>query len=240
MQSLGWSLMHGSGQSYLSQAMRIAATSIASLTEHMCASFFPHCAAVCCTSQSGMRCSVQSTLQRQQIMNIQGKHKCFVCRIEAGLRHALRSALVQDGHAAVQDEAAGLVVNVLDPQPGERILDACAAPGSKTVAAAQRMLQLHRQRPGFSAAAASPGTIVAMDTKDAKVRLVKKNAGLAGVDALVTVIKGRLENLRDGRCAITWLWHINESFLLSRRTDLNLSKCVRDKQSVCLLAQPVV
>lgn len=41
--------------------------------------------------------------------------------------------------AQVQDEAAGLVVALLDPQPGETILDACAAPGGKTLFAATRM-----------------------------------------------------------------------------------------------------
>lgn len=41
--------------------------------------------------------------------------------------------------AQVQDEAAGLVVAMLDPQPGEAILDACAAPGGKTLFAAARM-----------------------------------------------------------------------------------------------------
>lgn len=39
----------------------------------------------------------------------------------------------------VQDEAAGLVVALLDPQPGETILDACAAPGGKALYAASRM-----------------------------------------------------------------------------------------------------
>ena len=41
----------------------------------------------------------------------------------------------------VQDEAAGLVVLMLDPQPGERILDACAAPGGKAMFAAILMQQ---------------------------------------------------------------------------------------------------
>lgn len=37
-----------------------------------------------------------------------------------------------EGHLSVQDAAAQLAVELLDPQPGERILDACAAPGGKT------------------------------------------------------------------------------------------------------------
>ena len=37
-----------------------------------------------------------------------------------------------DGQVSVQDEAAQLAAALLDPQPGERVLDACAAPGGKT------------------------------------------------------------------------------------------------------------
>jgi 16S rRNA (cytosine967-C5)-methyltransferase len=36
------------------------------------------------------------------------------------------------GHFSVQDPAAQLAVELLDPQPEERVLDACAAPGGKT------------------------------------------------------------------------------------------------------------
>lgn len=39
-----------------------------------------------------------------------------------------------EGHVSVQDEAAQLCTLWLDPQPGQRILDACAAPGGKTCA----------------------------------------------------------------------------------------------------------
>ncbi len=39
----------------------------------------------------------------------------------------------------MQDESAGLVVSLLDCQPGERVLDACAAPGGKALFAAARM-----------------------------------------------------------------------------------------------------
>ena len=37
-----------------------------------------------------------------------------------------------EGTCSVQDEAAQLAAWILDPQPGDRILDACAAPGGKT------------------------------------------------------------------------------------------------------------
>ncbi|MBF0138433.1 MAG: 16S rRNA (cytosine(967)-C(5))-methyltransferase RsmB [Magnetococcales bacterium] len=56
-----------------------------------------------------------------------------------GLRLTGRSGRVEElpGYAAgwfmVQDEAAQLVALLLAPQPGERLLDACAAPGGKTL-----------------------------------------------------------------------------------------------------------
>jgi len=38
----------------------------------------------------------------------------------------------QKGFYSVQDEASQIVAHLLNPQPGERVLDACAAPGGKT------------------------------------------------------------------------------------------------------------
>ncbi len=49
------------------------------------------------------------------------------------LQPVFQSRLLDEGLVLVQDEAAGVVVRILDPQPGERILDACAAPGGKAM-----------------------------------------------------------------------------------------------------------
>ncbi|HAZ60219.1 MAG TPA: 16S rRNA (cytosine(967)-C(5))-methyltransferase [Gammaproteobacteria bacterium] len=43
-----------------------------------------------------------------------------------------------DGRISVQDEAAQLAAVLLDPRPGQRVLDACAAPGGKTAQIAER------------------------------------------------------------------------------------------------------
>lgn len=45
----------------------------------------------------------------------------------------------REGALSVQDGAAQLAVLALAPQPGERVLDACAAPGGKTVQIAERV-----------------------------------------------------------------------------------------------------
>ena len=57
----------------------------------------------------------------------------------SSLRPIIRAGLLQQGLCAVHDQSAGLVVRLLDPQPGESILDACAAPGGKTCQIAERM-----------------------------------------------------------------------------------------------------
>jgi 16S rRNA (cytosine967-C5)-methyltransferase len=46
---------------------------------------------------------------------------------------------LKEGFYLIQDEASQLVTSILGPKPGERILDACAAPGGKTTHMAQRM-----------------------------------------------------------------------------------------------------
>ena len=46
---------------------------------------------------------------------------------------------LKEGLYMIQDEASQLVTWILDPKPGEKILDACAAPGTKTTHIAQRM-----------------------------------------------------------------------------------------------------
>jgi len=49
-----------------------------------------------------------------------------------------RSKWFQRGHFILQDPASMLVAHLLEPQPGERVLDLCAAPGGKTTHLAQR------------------------------------------------------------------------------------------------------
>lgn len=67
----------------------------------------------------------------------------------------------EEGLFYVQDPATGLAPELLDPQPGERILDACAAPGGKTIALAMRM--------------GGGKGLMAMDRYDDRVELLKEN-----------------------------------------------------------------
>lgn len=55
------------------------------------------------------------------------------------LQPLLHGGFLEKGRCAIQDESSGLIVRLLDPQPGETVIDACAAPGGKTLYIAERM-----------------------------------------------------------------------------------------------------
>ena len=96
------------------------------------------------------------------------------------LQPVLRAGWLEDGTCAVQDEAAGLVVRILDPQPGEFIIDAAAAPGGKTVYSGIRM--------------ADQGRLLAIDVHRSRANLIRQSAAAHGL-SIVEVIAGDLREI---------------------------------------------
>jgi 16S rRNA (cytosine967-C5)-methyltransferase len=78
----------------------------------------------------------------------------------------------------IQDEAAQLVTYLLDPSPGERVLDVCAAPGGKTTHIARLMKD--------------EGEVVAVEVDPERVRRLKENISRLGLKS-VTVIRGDMK-----------------------------------------------
>ena len=76
------------------------------------------------------------------------------------LQPLLKKGLIQEGFAVVHDESAGLVVKLLAPQAGELIVDACAAPGGKT-------LHIHDLMRG-------EGQILAIDAQKKRINMLSK------------------------------------------------------------------
>lgn len=74
----------------------------------------------------------------------------------------------------VQDAAAALPVRLLDPQPGEQVLDLCAAPGGKT-------LQL----------ASSGAKVTALDLSPERMRRVAENLTRTGLTAELVTLDAR-------------------------------------------------
>jgi 16S rRNA (cytosine967-C5)-methyltransferase len=77
----------------------------------------------------------------------------------------------REGDLTVQDQASAFVVSVLDPCPGDRVLDACAGPGGKAVYAACLV------EPG--------GAVVAGELNPRRAGLVARTAARLGARVLV-------------------------------------------------------
>jgi 16S rRNA (cytosine967-C5)-methyltransferase len=80
---------------------------------------------------------------------------------------SLPSSALERGHCYIQDPSTTIACQLLDPKPGERILDACAAPGGKTGYIAQLMENL--------------GTIVACDRDPERLQILNENMARLGV-----------------------------------------------------------
>ncbi|GJL60350.1 MAG: ribosomal RNA small subunit methyltransferase B [Nitrospirales bacterium] len=80
---------------------------------------------------------------------------------------------LKEGWCYVEDEAAQLIPLLLDPQPGERVLDACAAPGGKTTHLAQLMK--------------NQGTIVALDRHQGRLDRLVSNCARLGISNVLPV-----------------------------------------------------
>lgn len=86
------------------------------------------------------------------------------------LAELLKSDLFADGHFYVQDAASQYAVHTLAPQPGDRVLDICAAPGGKSILAAQLM--------------EDKGTLISNDLYEHKAALIRANAEKYGIHIL--------------------------------------------------------
>jgi 16S rRNA (cytosine967-C5)-methyltransferase len=106
----------------------------------------------------------------------------------------------QEGWFYVQDPSTLLAVRQLDPQPGETILDLCAAPGGKTTLIAQRM--------------GNRGRIVARDNHPERLKLLEENCRRLGATCVETSPASGLFDriLLDAPCSNTGV--------LRRRVDL--------------------
>ncbi len=77
------------------------------------------------------------------------------------------SEMFQQGFFGVQDESAGLAVKLLDPKPGDRVLDLCAAPGGKTTYIGELMRNI--------------GEIMSVDRYETRLNLVRSACQRHGI-----------------------------------------------------------
>lgn len=95
-------------------------------------------------------------------------------RLESGPMELTASEPFRLGAFTIQDEAAALVGYLASPAPGQKVLDACAAPGGK----ATHMAEL----------AADRGLVVALDRHGRRIRRLVATCQRLGLESVVPVL----------------------------------------------------
>jgi 16S rRNA (cytosine967-C5)-methyltransferase len=85
----------------------------------------------------------------------------------------LPTAALDSGHCYIQDPSTSIACQLLDARPGEKILDACAAPGGKTAYLAQLM--------------ENRGAVIACDRDPKRLQILKSNINRLGATIVRTV-----------------------------------------------------
>ena len=139
-----------------------------------------------------------------RVNRLQGDREAYLKRLQAADIQASACTFSQDGitlaeprdvhqlpgfaegAASVQDEAAQLAAPLLDLKPGQRVLDACCAPGGKTCHILEREPDLNE--------------LVALDLEPARLERVRENLQRLQLSATLKAADGRaLDDWWDGR-----------------------------------------
>ena len=79
-----------------------------------------------------------------------------------------------EGKYTVQDVSSMLVTQIADPQPGQMVVDVCAAPGGKSLHAAERV--------------GVEGKVISRDVSERKCDLIRDNAERLGLSNIMTQV----------------------------------------------------
>ncbi|MBY8996158.1 MAG: class I SAM-dependent methyltransferase [Candidatus Thorarchaeota archaeon] len=146
-----------------------------------------------------------------------------VFKIVEGVDSVVRSQLFKDGRVLIQDKASIITVNALNPEPGQKIWDACAAPGMKTQLIAERMKD--------------QGQIIASDVYEERVKTGRERSQHLNAsqiewlhaDATKPVVHDADKILIDAPCTSTGIlqaypsfkWRLNKETLFALMTVQN-------------------
>lgn len=121
--------------------------------------------------QEGIRAYL-AELQRRTIRFKQGKFLKNFLNIMSDV-NPIELPGFDDGTFVMQNEASGVVVELLNPQPGETVLDLCSAPGGKTTDIAMRM--------------GVDGSVTAVDVSQERLDLLRSNLERLGIKSVFVV-----------------------------------------------------
>jgi 16S rRNA (cytosine967-C5)-methyltransferase len=116
--------------------------------------------------------ALTAALQAQGVVAEPGHYCPQALRLTLGGQSVRQLPAWQQGLLTIQDEAAMLVAMVVDPRPGETVVDLCAAPGGKTTHLAEIM--------------ADRGRVLAFDIHPERLALVNEQAERLGLKSIQT------------------------------------------------------
>ncbi|HWA87932.1 MAG TPA: RsmB/NOP family class I SAM-dependent RNA methyltransferase, partial [Opitutus sp.] len=106
--------------------------------------------------------------------------------------------LLKSGKIYLQDPGTRLAVDLLAPQAGEVVLDACAAPGGKSLLIADAMAG-EKRGGGAAPPETSRGRLVAMDLPGARIDRLRENLSRVPAAVDVALVQG---DLRENPAAL--------------------------------------
>jgi 16S rRNA (cytosine967-C5)-methyltransferase len=131
------------------------------------------------------RVDVLKELMEEGILAIEGEMSPEGIIIKEG--YLPDTEVYKKGLVTIQDESSMLVAHAVNPKSGEKILDACAAPGGKTTHMAELMK--------------GSGCITALDLHQHKIELIEQQAdrlGLENIDAKTLDARKVAEQFQEG------------------------------------------
>lgn len=190
--------------------------------------FWPeHWEAICAANNAHppmmLRVNRRQTSRDEYLAELQAAGiEAFACRFsEDGIRLAAACDVQQlpgfaEGRVSVQDEAAQLAAGLLELKPGQRVLDACCAPGGKTCHILEREPEL--------------AEVVALDLEPKRLQRVQENLQRLQLKATLTAADARdtqawwdgkpfLRILLDAPCSATGVIRRHPDIKLARQAD---------------------
>ena len=143
--------------------------------------------------------------------------------------------LFKEGKVSVQDEAAQLAAILLDPQKGDHILDACAAPGGKTIHLLERESEIE---------------LLALDIEESRLEKVQENLDRTHLKAELLAANAFEPSswwdkkpfdriLLDAPCSASGVIRRHPDIKLLRHQD-DISKLVQDQEQILSALWPLL
>jgi len=138
----------------------------------------------------------------------------------------IQSEIFKEGKISVQDPAAGLVVQLVDPQIKETIIDSCAAPGGKSSYMAEKMN--------------NTGSILSLDSNEGRLNRLDSNISRLHITNINTDLVDITEDkvpmtdkmLLDVPCSGTGV--------MSKRADIRWRRSIEDILEMHLLQRKIL